>query len=85
MEQGIGFRLDHRWARNRMSDYLDDGLNPGQLQRLTRHLGECAECRRLLAGLTQIVDALHRLPAREGGPTPLALAASVRARIKQLP
>ena len=30
---------------------------------MERHIGECDECRRLLAGLRRMLDALHRLPA----------------------
>ena len=50
-----------------MSDYLDGELAASGRARMERHLGECAECRRLLAGLRAVVDGLHRLPAPSGG------------------
>jgi anti-sigma factor RsiW len=77
------FRRDHRWARRRMSDYLDDELAPAGRMRMKRHLGECDECRRLLAGLRLILDGLHRLSAPSAGAHPLQIAASVRARLRE--
>jgi anti-sigma factor RsiW len=79
-----GFRRDHRWARRRMSDYLDAGLASAGLARMERHLGECAECRRLLAGLRRTVDRLHRLSAPSPGVDALELVDSVRARLSAL-
>ena len=75
------FRRDHRWAPGRMSDYLDGELAPVRRARMERHLGECAKCRRLLAGLRETVDALHRLATPSGGVDSLAIAASVRSRL----
>jgi hypothetical protein len=48
---------------------------------MERHLGECAECRRLLAGLRRTLDGLHRLSAPGAGIDVVRLAASVRARL----
>jgi anti-sigma factor RsiW len=67
-----------------MSDYLDDELAPAGRTRMERHLGECAECRRLLAGLRRIVDGLHRLSAPSREVNALQIAASVRARLREL-
>jgi len=78
------FRRDHRWAPRRMSDYLDGELAPAGRTRMKRHLGECAECRRLLAGLRRTVDGLHRLSAPSAGADALQIAASVRARLSKL-
>jgi anti-sigma factor RsiW len=78
------FRRDHHWAPRRMSDYLDDELAAAGRARLERHLGECAECRRLLAGLRRTLDGLHRLSAPSAGADALQIAASVRARIREL-
>jgi len=75
------FRRDHRWAPGRMSDYLDGELAPARRARMERHLGEFADCRRLLAGLRRTVDALHRLTAPGEGVDALAIAASVRGRL----
>lgn len=75
------FRRDHRWAPGRMSDYLARELAPAKHARMERHLGECAECRRLLAGLRRTVDALRRLSAPSGGAEPVEVAAAVRLRL----
>jgi anti-sigma factor RsiW len=75
------FRRDHRWAPERMSDYLDGELAPSARERIEHHLGECAECRRLLAGLRRTLDGLHRLSPPGGGMDAAALATSVRARL----
>jgi len=79
------FGRDHKWARESMSDYLDDGLATTGRARMERHLGECADCRRLLAGLRAVVDGLHRLPAPGGGPEAVQIAASVRVRLNEPP
>jgi anti-sigma factor RsiW len=76
------FRRDHRWARGRMSDYLDAALAPAARTRMEHHLGECAECRRLLAGLRRTVDALNRLAAPSTDA--LQIVASVRTRLSEL-
>jgi anti-sigma factor RsiW len=77
------FKRDHRWARRRMSDYLDGELAPAGHQRMERHLGECVGCRRLLAGLRRTVDGLHRLSAPSSGADTLQIAAAVRTRLRR--
>lgn len=64
-----------------MSDYLNGELAPARRARMERHLGECAKCRRLLAGLRRTVAALHRLTAPGDGVDAVAIAASVRSRL----
>jgi anti-sigma factor RsiW len=66
-----------------MTDYLDGELAPTGTARIERHLGECAECRRLLAGLRRIVNGLHRLSARSAGVDALRIAASVQVRLRK--
>jgi anti-sigma factor RsiW len=78
--QRLRFRRDHRWAPGRMSDYREGDLSPRRRARIERHLGECRECDRLLAGLRLVVDALRRVPLPEG-PDAGQIAASVRARL----
>jgi anti-sigma factor RsiW len=78
------FMREHRWAPRRMSDFLDDELAVSGSARMERHLGECAECRRLLAGLRRTLDGLHRLSAPSPGVDALQIAASVRARLREL-
>jgi anti-sigma factor RsiW len=75
------FARDHRWAPRHMSDYIDGELGASGLGRIERHLGECHDCRRLLAGLRAVVDGLHRLRARSGGTEAVQIAASVRVRL----
>ena len=52
---------------------------------MERHLGECQDCRRLLAGLRALVDGLRRLPAPVGGAYAVQIAASVRVRLNEPP
>jgi anti-sigma factor RsiW len=79
------FERDHRWAPDHMSDYLDGELAASGRGRMERHLGECQDCRRLLAGLRAVVARLHRLGAPAGGPDATAIAASVRVRLNEPP
>ncbi len=78
-------RRDHRWAPGHMSGYLDGELASNGRMRMERHVGECDECRRLLAGLRGMLDALHRLPASSDGSDATRIAASVRARLSEPP
>lgn len=77
----VRFRRDHRWAGRRMSDCLDAELAPAARVRMERHLGECADCRRLLGALRRMLDGLHRLSAPSPGVDVLQMAASVRGRL----
>ena len=79
-----GFRRDHWWAPGRMSDYLDGELAPAGRTRMERHLGACAECRRLLAGLRRTVNGLHRLSTPRASLDAPQMAALVRARLGEL-
>jgi anti-sigma factor RsiW len=79
----VRFRRDHRWAPDRMSDFLDDELASRDRARLERHVGECAECRRVLAGLRAMLDALHGLPAAAGELQAIQIATAVRARLRE--
>ena len=79
----IRFHLDHRWAPDQMSDYLDGELAPGLRARMERHLSECVECRHLITGLTRVVGALRVLPGPEGVRDPGQLAGAVRLRLRE--
>jgi anti-sigma factor RsiW len=81
----VRFSLDHRWAPDHMSAYLDAELARNGRARIERHVSECRECRGLLAGLRAMLDALHRLAAPSGGTGALRLAASVRVRLGEPP
>jgi anti-sigma factor RsiW len=79
------FARDHQWAPGRMSDYLDGDLARSERGRMEHHLGECEDCRRLLAGLRAVVDGLHRLPVLGRGADAVQIAASVRVRLTERP
>ena len=79
------FALDHRWARLRMSEYLDEELPAPWRARMERHLRECSECTRLLDDLRRIIDGLHHLPPRLDGVDAPQTVASVRARLDRAP
>jgi anti-sigma factor RsiW len=79
----LRFRLDHRWAPAHMSDYLDADLATARRRRLERHVGECRECERTLAGLRALLGALNGLPAQAGAADAARIAASVRSRLEE--
>ncbi len=81
----VRFYLDHRWAPDRLSAYLDGELPAPARGRMERHLGECADCNGAFAGLSVVVDALRSLPAVRPAVTPAQLARAVRARIGEPP
>ena len=68
-----------------MSDYLDGDLAAGAIARMERHLGDCQECRKLLASLRGMLDTLHRLPPASEGKVAVQIAASVRSRLTEPP
>ena len=81
----VRFWSDHRWAQARMSDYLDEELGSAPRGRMQRHVGECDDCRRLLAGLRAMVTLLRRMPMPHDGVDPARFAASVRLALRDAP
>jgi len=79
------FVWDHRCTPGRMSAYVDGELGSRGRLRLERHVGECEECRRVLAGLRETLDALRRMPAPSGNSEPDRIAAAVRLRLREPP
>jgi anti-sigma factor RsiW len=77
----VRFALDHRWAPKQMSEYLDGEVGSPTRVRMDRHVGECPECRTVLAGLRNLLDALHGLPLPSGGGDAVQVAAAVRLRL----
>jgi anti-sigma factor RsiW len=75
------FSWDHRWTPGHMSAYVDGELGSRDRLRLERHVRECRECRRMLAGLRTMLDALHRLPAPSRNREANEIARSVRQRL----
>ena len=68
-----------------MSGYLDGDLAVRARGRMERHLGECHDCRRLLAGLRAVVEGCIASPAPSGGLDALQIATSVRVRLNEPP
>lgn len=64
-------------AREKVTDYLDDELTPGERTTLERHLGGCPTCPPLFAGLVGVKDGLERLRDPDSVITP-ELAARLR-------
>jgi anti-sigma factor RsiW len=54
---------DDPWLE-RLSEYLDDELEPSARSACATHLAVCEECRTLLADLRRLRDAARALPAR---------------------
>ena len=77
----LRFARDHRWAPQHMSDYLDGELESSRAVRIERHVGECQECRTVLMGLRNMLDALRRLPLPSGGRDAVQVAAAVRLQV----
>ncbi|MBV8431212.1 MAG: zf-HC2 domain-containing protein [Solirubrobacterales bacterium] len=63
-----------------MSAYLDGDLAARSRERLERHLGECPECSRVIAGLRRLVAGLNQLPAPDG-PGASQIALGVRKQL----
>ena len=49
----------------RLSEYLDEDLEPGLCDELERHLDDCPPCRAFLDSLRRTVDLVRDLPATE--------------------
>jgi anti-sigma factor RsiW len=79
------FSWDHRWTAGHMSGYVDGELRSRERLRLERHVGECQECRRMLTGLRDMLDALHRLPPPSQHREANQIARSVRLRLREPP
>ena len=77
------FEREHLWATDHMSDYLDRDLAAASLERIRRHLDDCALCRELLEGLRRTVDALQRLSSPGGEVGPAEIASRVAVRIDE--
>ncbi len=76
--EGLRDRREHRWARGRLSAYVDDELELVGRRRLERHARGCPECRPMLRSLVVVVDALRRLPR----PTRRSMAQPIILRLR---
>lgn len=72
-------KLDHRWSRGRLSDYLDGELRLGERRRLERHADICPECGPALRTLAVVVSELRRLRR----PRRASIAPRVVERLRQ--
>ena len=54
-------KLEHRWARRHLPDYLDGALSEGELGRLLRHADLCPECGPMLRTLVVLLWELREL------------------------
>jgi anti-sigma factor RsiW len=77
------FMLDHRWAQEHMSEYLDGELGPRGRARIERHTKECADCRGLCNILRKMLDALHGLSRSRERVDTDAMVAAVRHRLHE--
>ena len=78
------FWLDHRWAPDHMSEYLDGDLASSGRERMARHVGECRDCRIVLGELRLMIERLGRLPSPEGGAA-VRITTAVRVRLREPP
>ena len=73
----LQFLLDHRFARSRLSAYVDGDLDTMERRRVGRHIDECPDCDGVARALRGMLGVLALLRYRPGSP----LAADVRARL----
>jgi anti-sigma factor RsiW len=66
---------------DRLSDYLDDELEPAERAELDRHLASCGACTATLAELREVVARAASLPAR---PPASDLWAGIEPRLDQV-
>jgi anti-sigma factor RsiW len=76
-------RIEHRWARRHLSDYIDDDLGPAQRRRVERHARGCPECGPLLRSLSLVVDVLRRLPRPQRRSVTPAVMAGLRREFER--
>jgi anti-sigma factor RsiW len=75
-------RFDHRFARDRVSEYLDRELSERQRRRLKAHAALCPECGRMLRTLTIVLWELRELGRR---PAAVTVAPRVVERLRREP
>jgi len=73
--------MTHERFRDLLSDYLDRTLSPADLGDLEAHLGECAECSGLAAGVRHLLGDLRAFPRLE---VPAGFTARVLAKTTRL-
>jgi predicted anti-sigma-YlaC factor YlaD len=58
-------RIACREVVERLTDYLDDALAPGERTRLEAHLDACPDCAATVAAFVQTINALGALPPED--------------------
>jgi anti-sigma factor RsiW len=66
-----------------MSAFLDSDMRRGARVRLEHHTAQCAECRRLLAELRQMVGLLRGTPSPQPASGASAIASAVLLRLDE--
>jgi predicted anti-sigma-YlaC factor YlaD len=56
--------LEHAAVRDRLSDFLDGTLSPGEQERIRQHLDLCEPCRAFRNTLGRTIEVLGALPRR---------------------
>jgi anti-sigma factor RsiW len=79
----LRFALDHRWAPDRMSEYLDADLDPSDRDRLERHVGDCPQCEELLRELRVVLAGLGRIRGEAARGVAAAVLAGVHERLAE--
>jgi len=83
LPERLQMKRDHRWARRRLSEYVDDELTPAERRRLERHADICPECGPLLRALTVTVFRLRQLRFRLPGSVAPRVIDRLRAEEKR--
>jgi hypothetical protein len=81
----LNARRDHRWARARISEYIDGELAPRHHRRVADHEELCPDCARLIATLEALLEILPslRLPPETAFAIADRTAQRVEARIEE--
>lgn len=69
-------------ALDQLTDYLDDAMSAADKAVFEAHTADCADCRRELAEVRELVSLLHAVPAE---PMPAALPGRIFAALAELP
>jgi hypothetical protein len=69
-------------ALDQLTDYLDDAMSAADKAAFEAHTADCADCRRELAEVRELVSLLHAVPAE---PMPAALPGRIFAALAELP
>jgi anti-sigma factor RsiW len=81
----LNLKRDHRWAQQRLSDYIEGELPPRQEARVAGHEEICPDCARLVATLHALLAILPslRLPPDAAFGIAERITHSVLARIEE--